>query len=68
MHVQWLSGVRAPVKSVASSGPEVDTPVLLLICCRWASHARKKLSIWGDFSLQRRRASESTLIWASVVS
>ena len=64
MHVQWLSGFRAPVKSVASSRPKVDTPVLLLIRCRCASHARKQLSIWGDFSLQRRRASESTLIWA----
>ena len=64
MHVQWVSGVCAPVKSVASSRPKVDTPVLFLIRCRWASHARKQRSIWGDFSLQRRRASESTLIWA----
>ena len=63
IHVQWLSGVCAPVKSVASSRPKVDTPVLL-IRCRWASHARKQLSIWRDFCLQRRRASESTLMWA----
>jgi len=39
IHVQWVSGVCAPVNSVASSRSKVDTPVLLLICCRWASQS-----------------------------